>query len=116
MKVDFSKGGGLAPVIVQDYQSGRVLMLGYMNEEALRKTEASGRVTFWSRSKGRLWEKGESSGNFLEVKEIKPDCDGDTLLIKAKPAGAVCHTGADTCFGEKNTDEVEFLQRELDSR
>lgn len=109
MKVDFAKGGGLVPAVVQDFESGRVLMLGYMNEAALEETERSRRVTFWSRSKGRLWQKGETSGNFLEVKEIKVDCDRDALLIKARPAGPVCHTGEDTCFGEKNRDVQGFL-------
>ncbi|NLF24600.1 MAG: bifunctional phosphoribosyl-AMP cyclohydrolase/phosphoribosyl-ATP diphosphatase HisIE [Deltaproteobacteria bacterium] len=102
MKLDFEKGGGLLPAIVQDAESGVVLMLGYMNREALEKTEAERRVTFWSRSKGRLWTKGESSGNFLEVCEILADCDGDTILIKAKPCGVVCHNGTDTCFAERN--------------
>ena len=103
MKADFSKTTrDLVPVIVQDHLSNKVLMLGYMNEAALAKTEAEGRVTFYSRSKQRLWTKGESSGHFLEVKEMLIDCDEDTLLIKAAPAGPVCHTGADTCFGETN--------------
>ena len=102
MKIDFEKGGGLLPAIVQDAESGVVLMLGYMNREALEKTKAEKRVTFWSRSKARLWTKGESSGNFLEVREILADCDGDTLLIKARPLGVVCHTGSETCFAETN--------------
>jgi len=104
MKPDFSKYvDGLIPVIVQDAASNKVLMLGFMNEEALAKTTAEGKVTFYSRSKQRLWTKGETSNNFLMVKEIKPDCDNDTLLIKASPLGPVCHTGADTCFNEDNS-------------
>ncbi|HHM02859.1 MAG TPA: bifunctional phosphoribosyl-AMP cyclohydrolase/phosphoribosyl-ATP diphosphatase HisIE [Caldithrix abyssi] len=100
MRIDFDKGNGLVPAIIQDALNGRVLMLGYMNREALSKTEREGRVTFYSRSKKRLWTKGETSGNFLTVREIVADCDGDTLLIKARPAGPVCHTGNDTCFNE----------------
>lgn len=100
---DFEKyGDGLIPVIVQDEHSLRVLMLGFMNEEAYLKTTAQGRVSFYSRSKQRLWTKGETSGNFLEVKEMMLDCDNDSLLVKAKPAGPVCHTGKDTCFNETN--------------
>lgn len=100
---DFSKSAdGLIPAIIQDIDTHKLLMLGYMNEEALAKTNEIGRVTFYSRSKNRLWTKGEESGNFLEVKEILLDCDNDTLLIKAIPTGPVCHTGSDTCFGEKN--------------
>ena len=97
------------PAVIQDYGTGRVLMLGYMNEEALEKTKATGKVTFFSRSKNRLWTKGETSGNFLHVKDIIVDCDGDTLLIQADPAGPVCHTGSDTCFDERNTDNALFL-------
>jgi phosphoribosyl-ATP pyrophosphohydrolase/phosphoribosyl-AMP cyclohydrolase len=97
--LDWDKGGGLLPAIVQDAGSGAVLMLGYMNREALAATQASGRVTFWSRSKGRLWTKGESSGNFLELKQIAADCDGDTLLIMAEPRGPACHLGTATCWG-----------------
>jgi phosphoribosyl-ATP pyrophosphohydrolase/phosphoribosyl-AMP cyclohydrolase len=103
MELDFSKSpDGLLPAIVQDWQTGMVLMLGYMNAAALEQTRSTGRVTFFSRSKQRLWTKGESSGNFLEVKHIAIDCDQDTLLIKAQPLGPTCHTGADTCFNEKN--------------
>ncbi|MBK8951825.1 MAG: bifunctional phosphoribosyl-AMP cyclohydrolase/phosphoribosyl-ATP diphosphatase HisIE [Chitinophagaceae bacterium] len=103
MNPDFSKyTDGLIPVIIQDNITGKVLMLGFMNEEALQKTEAEGIVIFFSRSKQRLWTKGETSGNYLNVKEILCDCDSDTLLIKASPCGPVCHTGADTCFNEKN--------------
>lgn len=100
--VDFSKGQGLVPVIVQDVDSHKVLMLGYMNEEALVKTLSEKRVTFYSRSKQRLWTKGESSGNFLDLVDLKMDCDRDTLLAQVKPHGEVCHTGTDTCFAEKN--------------
>lgn len=100
---DFSKyADGLMPVIIQDTISQKVLMLGFMNDEAYTKTKQEGKVTFFSRSKKRLWMKGETSGNFLEVKEILSDCDNDTILIKADPAGPVCHTGADTCFNETN--------------
>ena len=93
---------GLVPAVIQDFNTDKVLMLGFMNQEALEKTEALGRVTFFSRSKQRLWTKGEESGNFLELKTITVDCDNDTLLIKAHPLGPVCHTGADTCWMEKN--------------
>jgi phosphoribosyl-ATP pyrophosphohydrolase/phosphoribosyl-AMP cyclohydrolase len=98
--LDWDKGGGLLPAIVQDAGSGAVLMLGYMNREALAATRATGRVTFWSRSKGRLWTKGETSGHSLEVREIAADCDGDTLLILADPKGPACHKGTPTCWGE----------------
>ena len=109
MKVDFKKyADGLVPAIVQDFATHKVLMLGFMNEEALQKTEQSGHVTFFSRSKKRLWTKGEESGNFLELKSIATDCDSDTLLIKAHPLGPVCHTGADTCWSERNHSE-DFL-------
>ncbi len=109
MKIDFKKMDGLIPVVVQDSFTGKVLMLGYMNEAALSQTEASGRVTFFSRSKNRLWTKGETSGNFLEVVSMQEDCDGDAILIKAKPLGPVCHTGADTCFDELNTSQTVFI-------
>ena len=100
----FSKyADGLMPVIIQDSLSNKVLMLGFMNEESFAKTKADGKVTFFSRSKQRLWTKGETSNNFLLVKEIIVDCDNDTLLIKASPTGPVCHTGADTCFNENNS-------------
>ncbi|QEC69843.1 bifunctional phosphoribosyl-AMP cyclohydrolase/phosphoribosyl-ATP diphosphatase HisIE [Panacibacter ginsenosidivorans] len=109
MKVDFKKyADGLVPAIVQDYTTHKVLMLGFMNEEAFHKTETTGKVTFYSRSKKRLWTKGEESGNFLELKSITSDCDNDTLLVKANPLGPVCHTGADTCWSEKNHSE-DFL-------
>jgi phosphoribosyl-ATP pyrophosphohydrolase/phosphoribosyl-AMP cyclohydrolase len=98
--LDWQKMNGLVPAIVQDAASGAVLMLGYMNREALAATEATGRVTFWSRSKGRLWTKGESSGHFLEVRSISADCDQDTLLILAQPLGPACHLGTTTCWGQ----------------
>lgn len=103
MKIDFKKyADGLVPAIVQDFTTGKVLMLGFMNEESYRKTEETGLVTFFSRSKQRLWTKGEESGNHLQVRQILVDCDNDTLLIKADPKGPVCHTGADTCWNERN--------------
>jgi phosphoribosyl-ATP pyrophosphohydrolase/phosphoribosyl-AMP cyclohydrolase len=100
LSLDWGKGDGLLPAIVQDALSGAVLMLGYMNREALAATQTTGRVTFWSRTKGRLWTKGETSGHFLELKGIAADCDADTLLILAEPTGPVCHTGTPTCWGE----------------
>lgn len=111
MTIDFSKSpDGLVPAIVQDQQTGKVLMLGYMNQEALDQTIREGKVTFFSRSKARLWTKGETSGNFLLLKEaVKSDCDNDTLLLKVKPVGPVCHTGADTCFDESNSGNALFL-------
>lgn len=109
MKVDYSKySDGLVPAIIQDYNTHKILMLGFMNEEALAKTMNEGKVTFYSRTKKRLWTKGEESGNFLHLKEIALDCDNDTLLIKARPEGPVCHTGADTCFSERNHND-DFL-------
>lgn len=103
LQVDFKKyADGLVPAIVQDYDTHKVLMLGFMNEEAFTKTEETGKVTFYSRSKKRLWTKGEESGNFLLVKSVAVDCDKDTLLIKAHPQGPTCHTGADTCWAERN--------------
>jgi len=111
MNLDFKKMEGLIPVVVQDDLSGKVLMLGYMNEEALAKTQESGRVTFFSRRNNRLWTKGETSGNFLEVISIQEDCDGDAILVKAKPLGPVCHTGADTCFQESNTSQTGFIDQ-----
>ena len=113
MQVDFAKGNGLVPAIVQDAVTRRVLMLGYMNEEALTITQERGLVTFYSRSRQKLWTKGETSGNYLNVRSITVDCDHDTLLIKALPMGPVCHTGSDTCFDEDNDPELmastEFL-------
>jgi phosphoribosyl-AMP cyclohydrolase / phosphoribosyl-ATP pyrophosphohydrolase len=109
MKVDFKKyTDGLAPAVIQDYNTQKVLMLGFMNEEALKKTEETGLVTFYSRSKKRLWTKGEESGNHLQLRQILLDCDKDSLLIKVEPKGPVCHTGADTCWSEKNHKE-DFL-------
>tara|TARA_R110000796_G_scaffold71409_2_gene162010 strand:- start:72858 stop:73472 length:615 start_codon:yes stop_codon:yes gene_type:complete len=110
-EVDFSKGDGLVPVIIQDQVSNKVLMLGYMNAEALEKTLSEGKVTFFSRSKNRLWTKGETSNNYIYCKEVLIDCDSDTLLIKAKPEGPTCHTGDDTCFEENNKIGVEFLDQ-----
>ncbi|HEV8080021.1 MAG TPA: bifunctional phosphoribosyl-AMP cyclohydrolase/phosphoribosyl-ATP diphosphatase HisIE [Chitinophagaceae bacterium] len=108
-KIDFSKyADGLAPAVVQDANSSVVLMLGFMNEEALQKTQETKLVTFYSRTKKRLWTKGESSKNYLHLVDILTDCDNDTLLIKAKPAGPVCHTGTETCFNEKNNSD-DFL-------
>ena len=102
MDIDFEKSGGLVPAIIQDSATRQVLMLGYMNREAYEKTVATRRVTFWSRSRNCLWTKGETSGNFLELVDIKVDCDNDTLLVRAVPHGPVCHTGTDTCWGESN--------------
>ncbi len=110
MEIDFKKGEGLVPAIVQDVKTRKVLMLGYMNEEALEETRRSGKVTFYSRSKQRLWTKGETSENFLLLKEVIVDCDKDTLLIKAEPTGPACHTGADTCFNENNQKSALFLE------
>ncbi len=101
--IDFNKGNGLVPAVIQDYSTLQVLMLGYMNDEAFRKTQQEGKVTFFSRSRNRLWTKGETSGNFLIVKEITIDCDNDALLIKADPSGPVCHTGTKSCFGEETS-------------
>lgn len=109
MNIDFAKyADGLVPAVVQDYITQKVLMLGFMNEEALKKTEETGLVTFYSRSKSRLWTKGEESGNHLQLRQMLIDCDKDTLLIKAEPKGPVCHTGADTCWSERNHKE-DFL-------
>lgn len=102
--INFSKLNGLVPAIVQDARTNKVLMLGFMNEDAYKKTLQDKRVTFYSRSKQRLWTKGETSGNFLELVDILLDCDQDTLLVKANPKGPACHTGADTCFNETNDD------------
>lgn len=117
MNPDFSKLNGLVPCVVQDSKTAKVLMLGFMNEEALQKTQNEKLVTFYSRSKKRLWTKGESSGNYLKVVEILEDCDNDTLLVKVNPTGPVCHTGADTCFQEKNEgNEVLFLEKIIQER
>ena len=123
MKLDFAKySDGLVPAIVQDADTGTVVMLGFMNEEAVQKTQQLGHVTFYSRSRNELWTKGETSGNYLDVVSITADCDNDTLLIKVTPTGPVCHTGADTCFGETNEkqlrpgDLLAELERVIDSR
>lgn len=110
MDLNFEKMNGLIPAIIQDNSTNKVLMLGFMNEEAYRKTMETGKVTFFSRTKNRLWTKGEESGNFLNVVSIKEDCDKDTLLIKVNPAGPVCHTGTDTCWGEENKEDIMFLR------
>lgn len=119
-QVNFEKLGGLVPAVIQDNATMKVLMVGFMNREALEKTEELGKVTFFSRTKNRLWTKGEESGNFLNVVSILVDCDDDTLLIKANPVGPVCHTGADTCFFETNVNEgvqfLSYLQDFIDKR
>ncbi len=110
MELDFAKMGGLLPAVIQDDSTRKVLMVGFMNEEAFQKTTVTGKVTFFSRTKNRLWTKGEESGHYLSVKEIIPDCDKDTLLIMATPNGPVCHTGSDTCFDETNVrKDLDFL-------
>jgi len=109
MTIDFEKGNGMVPAIVQDATTKKVLMLAYMNQEAYNKTVETNKVTFFSRSKNRLWTKGEESGNFLNLIEIKADCDQDTLLVFAKPDGPTCHTGTDTCWGEENKESFGFL-------
>lgn len=111
MEIDFNKGNGLVPAVVQDYNTGNVLMLGYMNEEALAKTIETGNVTFFSRSKNRLWMKGETSGNILKLVSAQADCDNDALLIKAIPRGPVCHKGTDTCWGNQETNGIGFLSQ-----
>jgi phosphoribosyl-AMP cyclohydrolase / phosphoribosyl-ATP pyrophosphohydrolase len=116
--IDFSKLGGLVPAVVQDAEDGRVLMVGFMNEEALRRTLETGRVTFFSRSRGRLWTKGEESGNHIEVVCVEADCDADTLLVAGRPAGPVCHRGTPTCFegGAFRLGFLAELERVLDAR
>jgi phosphoribosyl-ATP pyrophosphohydrolase/phosphoribosyl-AMP cyclohydrolase len=109
MKIDIKSSHGLIPAIIQDSETKNVLMLGYMNEESIQKTIETQKVTFFSRSKQRLWTKGEESGNFLNLVSIKNDCDGDTLLIQAKPVGPTCHTGADTCWQEENKENYGFI-------
>ena len=110
MKIDFNKNtDGLIPAIIQDATTQKVLMLGYMNAEALASTQTSGKVTFFSRTKNHLWTKGEESGNFLELVSIKEDCDQDTLLIQVNPQGPTCHKGTDTCWEESNTSSFGFL-------
>lgn len=109
-QIDFNKGDGLVPAIIQDVKTQKVLMLGYMNKESYEKTIESGKVTFYSRSKQRLWTKGEESGNFLNLKDLSLDCDKDTLLIKVDPVGPVCHKGTDTCWKEANeASSIDFL-------
>jgi len=115
--IDFKKGNGLVPVIIQDNNTLKVLMLGYMDEDAFNKTKAEKRVVFFSRSKNRLWTKGEESGNFLEVADIKIDCDNDTILIKACPAGPTCHTGSTSCFNEETAKGFVYdLQATINQR
>lgn len=117
MQIDFTKLDGLVPVVVQDTATLRVLMVGFMNDEAYAKTEREKKITFYSRSKKRLWTKGETSGHFLRVDEILLDCDADTLLIKATPTGPVCHTGQDTCFDERNTGfSLAYLEKIIAQR
>lgn len=110
MELNFDKMNGLIPAIIQDNTTQKVLMLGFMNQEAYEKTVSTGQVTFFSRTKNRLWTKGEESGNFLNVVSIKADCDQDTLLIMVNPVGPVCHLGTDTCWGEKNEQDIMFLK------
>jgi phosphoribosyl-ATP pyrophosphohydrolase/phosphoribosyl-AMP cyclohydrolase len=118
--IDFVKTNGLVPAIIQDNATGKVLMLGYMNEEAVKKTLEIQKVTFFSRSKGRLWMKGEESGNILRLVDMKMDCDRDALLVSALPTGPVCHTGSDTCWGDENKNSsIDFLnelEAVIDSR
>ena len=117
MNIDFSKSNGLVPAIIQHTLTGQVLMLGYMNEEALEKTKSEGKVTFFSRSKNRLWTKGETSGNYLIVDEILTDCDGDTLLIKVYPQGPTCHTGSTSCFKEESAKGFLYkLEKTIEQR
>ena len=121
MELNFNKlAGEILPAVIQDNTTAKVLMLGFMNKEAYDKTVSTGLVTFFSRTKNRLWTKGEESGNFLKVISIQPDCDQDTLLIKVEPVGPVCHTGTDTCWGEENQESdiqfLEYLQDFIDQR
>lgn len=113
MKIDFEKCGGLVPAIIQDAQTKNVLMLGYMNQEAFDKTLETKKVTFWSRSRNCLWTKGETSGNFLNLVDVKIDCDNDTLLVRAIPDGPTCHKGTDTCWGEDNRQNSLLFLTEL---
>ena len=115
MKIDFDKCGGLVPAIIQDAKTKNVLMLGYMNQEAFDATMRTRKVTFWSRSRNCLWMKGESSGNFLNLVDVKVDCDNDTLLVRATPDGPTCHTGTDTCWGEVNDENPLLFLGELQS-
>ena len=111
MRIDFTKNNGLIPAIIQDATTKTVLMLGYMNQEAIDKTLETKKVTFFSRSKNRLWTKGEKSGNFLYLVEIKVDCDNDTLLVKVNPDGPTCHTGSDNCWQESNNQDYGFISK-----
>lgn len=111
--IDFNKMNGLVPAIIQDAKTKNVLMLGFMNEEAYEKTLKTGKVTFWSRTRNTLWTKGETSGNFLELVDIKTDCDNDTLLVRVHPHGPTCHTGADTCWAEDNDEQPLMFLSEL---
>lgn len=113
MTIDFKKMGGLVPAIIQDSTTRKVLMLGFMNEEAYQKTIATNHVTFWSRTRNTLWTKGETSGNFLNLVDIKVDCDNDTLLVQAHPDGPTCHKGTDTCWGEQNEQNPLLFLTEL---
>lgn len=113
IQIDFSKGNGLIPAVIQDSRTLQVLMVGWMNEEAFEKTGRENKVTFFSRSRNRLWTKGETSGNFLYVEEIQPDCDNDSLLIKVKPAGPVCHTGSTSCFAEETAKGFVYRLEEI---
>lgn len=120
MNLNFNKLGGLIPAVIQDAVSGKVLMVGFMNEEAYEKTKTDKLVTFYSRSRDKLWTKGEESGNFLDVADILTDCDSDTLLVKVNPRGPVCHTGTDTCFNENNKPTgvlfLDYLQKFIERR
>ena len=117
MDIDFSKDNGLVPVIIQNNETSQVLMLGYMNQDAFNKTKAENKITFFSRSKNRLWTKGEESGNFLIVKDIKVDCDNDTILIKVEPKGPTCHTGSTTCFKDETAKGFLYeLQKTISER
>lgn len=113
--IDFDKSNGLVPAVIQDSLTGQVLMLGYMNQEAFEQTKKSGRVTFYSRSKNRLWVKGEQSGNFLNLVDIKEDCDHDTLLVSVRPEGPVCHTGSFSCFGDEEFN-LKTLEKDIEKR
>ena len=115
MKIDFEKMGGLVPAIIQDVTTKNVLMLGFMNEEAYEKTLATKHVTFWSRTRNTLWTKGETSGHFLNLVDMKIDCDNDTLLVRVNPVGPTCHTGTDTCWGEENESNPLLFLSELQS-
>lgn len=117
MKIDFEKMNGIVPAIIQNAETDQVLMLGYMTEESLKKTQETGKVVFFSRSKNRLWTKGETSGNFLLVNEILSDCDNDTILVKAAPQGPTCHTGTTSCFGEETAKGFLYeLQKTISTR